>query len=817
MLASIDWLKQYVDIDVTPEELAERLTRVGLEVESVIQLGEGLEGVVTGKVMEIYRHPNSDHLWVCMMDYGQEGGLVQILTGAQNVHQYDMVPVAVVGSKLPPSSRNPQGLKLKKAKMRGLDSFGMLCSADELGIDAKLLLPEQRNGIFILPPETPIGVDIKEILGLNDVVLDIDLTSNKQDCFCMTGLAREAAAVLGKEMHMPDLTVKEEADGSAKELAEVEIQAADLCFRFTERVLKNIKIFPSPAWMQNHLRACGMRPISNVVDVTNYVMLELGQPMHAYDYDTIGDHHTIVRRGADGEKFFTLDGQERVLDHTMITIADPYHAVGLGGVMGGLETEVTASTKMVLLEAASFHGPSIRRTSKALGLRSEASGRFERGVDIEGCTRALDRCAHLLEQMGACETVPGIIDTYPEAYKPAVITVTPEAINTRIGVEIAKEEMLAILAKLEFKVEEQEGAFVVTAPTWRQDVTCDADISEEIARMHSYDKIESHTPTLALVQGRQDEFSDVADKIEDYMAASGLNEVMTYTFVHPQTVEKLLLAENDKRRAMIKIMNPISDEFSVMRTTMVPSLLNTAAYNLARQSDSVKIFEIGTTFEPKALPLEEFPVEKQILCAVMTGRRADLNWNAGKDAVDFYDIKGVLEGLMETVGSPAYELKLESQPYYHPGKSCAIIYAGKTIGYMGALHPTVAAAFDVPEATYVLELEVAPLVEAARRVPQYEHLPKFPGMSRDIAVVVPVGTTNAELESVIRANAGQYLTGVRVFDIYTGKQVAEGMKSMAFNLTYQALDHTLTDEEADASIKKVVAEISEAFKAQLRN
>lgn len=816
MLASIDWLKEYVDIDVTPEELAERLTRVGLEVESVIHLGEGIEGVVTGKVMEISRHPNSDHLWVCMMDYGQGGELVQILTGAQNVHQYDIVPVAVIGSKLPPSGRNPKGLKLKKAKMRGLESFGMLCSADELGIDAKLLLPEQRNGIFILPPDTPIGVDIKKVLGLDDVVLDIDLTSNKQDCFCIIGLAREAAAVLGKELRMPDLSVKEEAEGEANDFAETEIAAPDLCARFAERVLKNIKIMPSPAWMQNHLRACGMRPISNVVDVTNYVMLELGQPMHAYDYDTIGDHHTIVRRGKDGEKLFTLDSQERILDHTMITIADPYHAVGLGGVMGGLETEVTSKTKMVLLEAASFHGPSIRRTSKALGLRSEASGRFERGVDIEGCIRALDRCAHLLEQMGACETVPGIIDAYPKAYEPVVIVVSPQAINTRIGVNISREEMLNILAKLQFKVEEQGENFVITVPTWRQDVTCDADISEEIARMHSYDKIESHMPTMALVQGRQDEAADLSDKVEDYMVAAGLNEVMTYSFVHPQTVDKMLYPADDMHRKMIKIMNPISDEFSVMRTTMVPSMLNTAAYNLARQAESVKIFEVGTIFLPKALPLTEFPVEKQVLCAVMTGRRNDLNWNASKDNADFYDIKGVFEGLMESLGNKNYQLKRITQPYYHPGKSCAICCDGEIIGYMGELHPTVAANFDVPEETYVLELEIAPLVAAARIVPQFEHLPKFPGMSRDIAVVVPAEVTNEELETVIRANAGKYLQSLRIFDIYTGKQVAAGYKSMAFNLTFQALDHTLTDEEADAAIKKVVAEVGEAYKAKLR-
>ena len=565
MLASIDWLKKYVDINVTPEELAEKLTRVGLEVESVNYLGAGLEGVVTGKVTQIERHPNSDHLWICMMDYGS-GEIVQILTGAQNVHQDDIVPVAVVGSQL------PSGMKLKKAKMRGLDSFGMLCSAEELGIDAKLLLPEQRNGIFILPPDTPIGVDIKKVLGLDDVVLDIDLTANRGDCTNIIGLAREAAAVLGTEFRMPDMSVQETAGGNAAEMAKVDVQAADLCSRFAVRILKNIKIGQSPEWMQKHLRACGMRPISNVVDVTNYVMLELGQPMHAYDYDRVSGHTLIVRRAAEGEKLVTLDNQERSLDSSMITIADTEHAVGLGGVMGGLETEVTADTVNVMLEAATFNGPSIRRTSKALGLRS--------GVDTVLTHNALNRAAHLLEQMGACETVCGIVESYPTEAQPAVVKVNTSAINTRIGVEIETGEMISILQKLQFEVHEEGEDLVVTAPSWRYDVTCDADISE----------------------------------------------VMTYSFIHPCSFDKLELPADDERRRFIEVMNPISDEFKVMRTTLVPSILSTVAYNLARQSESVKIFEVGRTYLPKALPLTEFPVEKRVLCAAMSGKRNVLNW-----------------------------------------------------------------------------------------------------------------------------------------------------------------------------------------------
>ena len=809
MLASIAWLKRYVDIDVTPEELADRLTRVGLEVESVIHQGAGISGVLAGKVTAIERNPDSDHLWVCQMDYGS-GEIVQIQTGAQNVKLGDMVPVATIGAEL------PNGMKLKKVKMANVYSYGMLCSANELGIDSKLLLPEQREGILILSPDTPIGADIKDVLGLNDTVLDIDLTANKQDCFCMTGIAREAAAVLGKTMRMPDTSVKEAAGGNVNDMMRNEIEIPELCSRFTNRVLKNIKIMPSPDWMQNELRACSVRPINNVVDVTNYVMMELGQPMHAYDYDTLKDHALIVRRAKPGEHLRTLDDQDRALTTDMITIADTEKAVGLGGVMGGLITEVTDKTTTVILEAAAFNGPSIRRTSKALGLRSEASMRFERGVDIANCHRALDRAAHLLEEMGACETVCGIADAYPVPYKPAVVTVTPEAINTRIGVEIPKEEMIEILTRLQFDVKEEKGALVITAPTWRQDVTCDADISEEIARMHSYDKIESHNPELALRQGKEDPMEEVKSEAEDYLASAGLDEVMTYTFIHPSFMDKMMLRADDSRRNVIKLMNPISDEFGVMRTTMLPSLLNTAAYNLARQAESVKIFEVGRVYLPKSLPLTEHPEERRIIGAVMSGRRNDLSWTSGKDSVDFYDMKGVVEGLLAKMQLTDYELIPNEQVYMHPGKSCAVRAGGKVIGYFGCLHPTAAANFDVPEETYVLELELAPLAESALRVPQYVHLAKFPGTSRDIAVVVPKEVTVKELEGVLRANAGELLKGIRVFDVYTGKQVAEGCKSVAFNLTFQAEDRTLTDGEIDPIIKNLVAKVAEAYEAQLR-
>ncbi|MCD7974307.1 MAG: phenylalanine--tRNA ligase subunit beta [Phascolarctobacterium sp.] len=808
MLASLEWLKQYVDINISVDELVEKITGIGLEVETVTYLGKGIEGVIIGKVTEIYRHPDSDHLWVCMMDYGQ--GIVQILTGAQNVHKNDIVPVAVVGSCL------PNGMKLKKAKMRGLDSFGMLCSAEELGIDSKLLLPEQRNGIFILPQDTAIGMDIKDVLGLNDVVIEIDLTSNRADCFSIIGLAREIAAVTGCRLKMPDFEVKEVAGGNAADMVAIKIESADLCNRFGVRLLKDIRISPSPEWMQKRLRACGVRPISNVVDVTNYVMLELGQPMHAYDYDKVLGHAIIVRRAVEGEKLVTLDGQERTLNPAMITIADSEHAIGLGGVMGGLETEVTDDTVNVLLEAATFNGASIRRTSRALGLRSEASGRFERGVDTVLNHNALNRAANLLENMGACTTVVGIVEAYPKEIELPVIKIAIKQINARIGVEISKEEIIKTLTDLDFKVEDEGIALSITIPSWRNDVTCDADISEEIARMHGLEHIQSHLPTLSLAQGHQAVIEDVKDDIQDYMVGVGISEVMTYSFINPQCFDMLRLPEDDKRRLCIDLLNPITDDFKVMRTTMAASLLNAAAYNLARQQSSVGVFEIGRVYLPDNLPLNEFPEERSMMCAVMSGRRNDLNWCECRDNFDFYDMKGVVEGLLSRLQMDSYELTLCTVPYLHPGKSCTILIDGEIAGWFGEVHPQVLNSFGLSQDAYLLEIEIEPLISAAVAVPHYHHLPKYPGMSRDIAVVVPEEVTKDELEQVIRNHGGKYLKNVKIFDVYTGKQVASGCKSMAFNLIYQADDRTLTDTEVDASIKEVIAGVGEGYNAMLR-
>lgn len=811
MLASINWLKQYVEIPVTPEELADKLTHVGLEVERVIHLGEGLEGVITGKVAQIERHPNSDHLWVCQMDLGQ-GELVQILTGAQNVHQFDMVPVAVVGSCL------PNGMKLKKAKMRGLDSNGMLCSAEELGIDAKLLLPEQRNGIFILPADTPIGVDIKDVLGLNDVVLDIDLTANRGDCFNMLGLAREVSAVLDKPLTLPALTTKDAAGGNAADVASVKIECPDLCPRFSMRMIKNIKVQESPEWMQKLLRAVSIRPINNVVDVTNFVMMEEGQPMHAYDYDTVVNHEWHVRQAKEGETLVTLDGQKRDLTPNMIVIADPEKAVGLGGVMGGLATEVTDKTVNVMLESATFYGPSIRHTSKDLGLRSEASQRFERGVDTILNHDALDRAVHLLEEMGACDAVAGVVEDYPVEQKPVVITANPDALRNRIGTnDISDQEMKDILTTLSFTVDDTDAkCWKVTVPTWRYDCSCDADLSEEVARMHGYDLIPSTLPQLDMARGGQNPVEDVKDEVQTYLAAAGLNEIMSYTFINANNFDKLGLPADDVRRKAIDIMNPISDDFKTMRTTLIPSLLNTAAYNQARQSDRIALFEVGRVFIPKALPLTELPEEKTRLGIVLSGRRNELNWTETKDAADFYDLKGILEGVLDVLQAKGVEYKACQEPFMHPGKSALIVHNGEVAGVMGALHPTVQERFGLNAETYVLEMDLHSFVADAEKIPQFVHIPQFPSTSRDLAVVVPKNVSAVDLMEEIRSEAGPLLKEVSLFDVYTGIQVKPGCKSVAFNLVFQDLTRTLQDSDIDPIIKHITEHVNEAFEAKLR-
>ncbi|MCE5286747.1 MAG: phenylalanine--tRNA ligase subunit beta [Pelosinus sp.] len=810
MRASIKWLKEYVDFQEEPEVLAEKLTRAGIPVEGITYLGENIENVVTGKIVGIEPHPNADKLRICKLNTGKEELI--IVTGAANVREGHIVPVALVGAKL------PNGMKIKESKLRGEMSYGMLCSAAELNIDSKLVPPECRNGIYLLPTDTPLGVDIKPVLGLDDVVLEFELTANRADCFSVLGLAREIAVLTGGSVKKNMLNLREAGTEKAGSLASIVIEDQALCPRFAARVLKNIKVGPSPDWMKRYLEAAGMRSINNIVDVTNFVMLEMGQPMHAYDYNLVSKHKLIVRKARQGERLTTLDDVKRELTDEMIVIADEVQAIGIAGVMGGLATEVTDSTQNVLLEAASFHSARIRRTSRALGLRSEASGRFERGVDIVNITKALDRAAKLLEDMGACTVCPGVIDEYPGMVLPQQITFTAAEINAYLGTEISKQEMINILRSLEFELDTTDAEkIMVTVPTWRAgDVSRMADISEEIARIHGYDNISSTMPQGNTLRGRQSYMQTITDKVKDTLAGVGFDEIISYSFTHPATLDKLNIPADSKERSAIEVLNPITDDFPLLRTNLLGGVLETINRNLSRKNEDLKIYEIGRVYLPESLPLKELPEERLLLCGALFGRRQEMSWNTGRETVDFYDAKGAVENILEGLGVSDYQVARGEHHAMHPGKTAVITKGEAVLATIGEVHPKVLSAFDINRKVYVFELDMEVLAKEAQLIGTYQALPKFPAMTRDLALILPDTKDALAVMQAIKSKAGALLSEVRLFDVYTGGQIPEGFKSLAFSLVFRSHERTLTDEEVDAANKKVLAHLEKTFEAKLR-
>lgn len=808
MKVSLNWLKEYVDINITPDELADKLTRSGTAVEYITYLGEEITGVITGKIEAIEKHPEADKLWVCQLDTGS-GELTQIVTGADNVRAGCIVPVATVGSTL------PGGKKMKKAKLRGLESNGMLCSASELNIEDKLLQPEERTGIYLLPADTPIGVDIKEILGLDDHVLEVELTANRGDCMNMLGMAREVAALTGQKVKYPNIKLKEAGQKPDNEII-VKIEDEQLCQRFTARTFTDINIQPAPMWMKNRLRASGMRPTSNVVDVTNYVMLEYGQPMHAYDSDTLTGNTVIARSSIPDEKLITLDDLERKLTPGMTVIADSEKAIGLGGVMGGLQTEISDKTKYVFLEAACFDPVATRKTSRALGLASEASSRFVHGIDKENMLNALDRAAQLLEEIGAAKTVPGKQDVYPNKDKEKKIKTTVEAINSRLGTNIEAQRMIKILESLEFKVYNPfKGDLTITVPTWRNDVTCAADISEEIARIDGYDNITGTLPASTMMQGQLSKDAKLVNVLKKYLTAAGLNEIIGYSFINEAQLDKLGLAKQHPYYKAIALSNPITDDFSIMRTTSLPSVLAIVEYNIARRNEDVAVFEVANTYVTDEVPLKGFPKEEAWLCAALTGNRTNNDWNKTKGKIDFYDVKGILEQMFAQINISNYQLEPATASYMHPGKSAQIVYKGEIIGNVGCLHPKVAKAFNLDD-TYVIEVKLAPLSNNSLALRKYSRLPKYPEIYRDLSLTVPVEITHEQIVQTLESNGGKQLQAVQLFDLYTGKQIQQGYKSMSYALTFQAEDRTLTDEEVSKTVDKIIKALDEKLNIKLR-
>ena len=803
MKASLQWMNEYVPLDLNrpAQELADELTQAGIPVEEVLSMDPGLKKIYTGKIVEITKHPDADKLQVCQVQCLSEDGeeiTKQIVTAATNVAVGQIVPVAYHKSRL------ADGTEIKKGKLRGVVSEGMFCSVAEFGISSDLVRPEEAQGIYIFPEGTPIGLDIKEALMLDDTVYEFELTANRADCFSMVGLSREFGIMTNQKALFPVIMVNENGE-SIEGKASVAIEAHDLCTRFTSRLVTNVTIEPSPLWMQNRLRNSGIRPINNVVDVTNYVMLELGQPMHAYDYDCVADHTLIARRAKAGETLTTLDGNERELNESMLIIADTKGPIGIAGVMGGLTSEVTDKTTNVLFEAAVFNGPSIRRTSKALGMRSEASGRFERGVNHKYTAYAIDRAAQLLQQIcPSCKVSVGVIDVYPEPVEQRTVTFTAEQINDYLGTSIEKDRMVDILTKLEFGITESGDTIKVLVPTWRDDVTVMPDIAEEIARIVSYDNIAPTIPVAILSSGGMTPKKALTKDVTHYLAHAGLSQIITFSFMHKDGLTNMMLPEGDNRYTAIPILNPISEEFPYMRTTLVPAVIEAAKRNIAQQNKDLWVFETANVYEPKALPLTEVPHERPMACGIMMGKVTEAAWNQAQRDTDFYDVKGVVDGLLAKLGLTQYDIQPSSESYYHPGVSAHYTVNGVTIANYGELHPQVVKNFDLSGKVYMFEIDLEAVLSITVPPFRYQSFSKFPGTSRDLAIVAPVSVTSGDIVALIKEHGGEYLESVSIFDVYEGEHIEAGYRSLAYNLQFRSMEGTLNDEDIDGAIQAII-------------
>ena len=803
MKASLQWMNEYVPLDLNrpAQELADELTQAGIPVEEVLSMDPGLKKIYTGKIVEITKHPDADKLQVCQVQCLSEDGeeiTKQIVTAATNVAVGQIVPVAYHKSRL------ADGTEIKKGKLRGVVSEGMFCSVAEFGISSDLVRPEEAQGIYIFPEGTPIGLDIKEALMLDDTVYEFELTANRADCFSMVGLSREFGIMTNQKALFPVIMVNENGE-SIEGKASVAIEAHDLCTRFTSRLVTNVTIEPSPLWMQNRLRNSGIRPINNVVDVTNYVMLELGQPMHAYDYDCVADHTLIARRAKAGETLTTLDGNERELNESMLIIADTKGPIGVAGVMGGLTSEVTDKTTNVLFEAAVFNGPSIRRTSKALGMRSEASGRFERGVNHKYTAYAIDRAAQLLQQIcPSCKVSVGVIDVYPEPVEQRTVTFTAEQINDYLGTSIEKDRMVDILTKLEFGITESGDTIEALVPTWRDDVTGMPDIAEEVARIVSYDNIAPTIPVAILSSGGMTPKKALTKDVTHYLAHAGLSQIITFSFMHKDGLTNMMLPEGDSRYTAIPILNPISEEFPYMRTTLVPAVIEAAKRNIAQQNKDLWLFETANVYEPKALPLTEVPHERPMACGIMMGKVTEAAWNQAQRDTDFYDVKGVVDGLLAKLGLTQYDIQPSSESYYHPGVSAHYTVNGVTVANYGELHPQVVKNFDLSGKVYMFEIDLEAVLSIIVPPFRYQSFSKFPGTSRDLAIVAPVSVTSGDIVALIKEHGGEYLESVSIFDVYEGEHIEAGYRSLAYNLQFRSMEGTLNDEDIDGAIQAII-------------
>ena len=793
MNTSMSWIKMYVpDLDVTAQEYTDAMTLSGTKVEGYEKLDADLDKIVIGQIMKIERHPDADKLIVCQVDIGTE--TVQIVTGAPNVKEGDKVPVVLDGGRVAGShdgKKTPGGVLIKKGQLRGVESCGMMCSIEELGSTREMYPEAPEYGIYIFPEDAEVGQSAVKELGLDDVVFEYEITSNRVDCYGVIGIAREAAATFGKKFCPP--VVKTTGNGEdASDYIKVTVKDPDLCPRYTARVVKNVKIGPSPKWMQRCLAANGIRPINNLVDITNYVMEEYGQPMHAYDLDTIEGREIIVRRAEAGEKFVTLDGQERTMDENVLMICDGKKAVGIGGIMGGENSMITDQVKTVLFEAACFNGTNIRLSSKRIGLRTDASGKFEKGLDPNNAEAAINRACQLMEELGAGEVVGGMVDVCSETREPSRVPFEPERINAILGTDLTVDEMLGYLAQVELAYDEKTNEIV--APTFRQDIHCTADVAEEVARFYGYDKIPTTLPNGEATTGKLPFKLRIEQVARDIAEYCGFSEGMTYSFESPKVFDKLRIPADSDLRKVITISNPLGEDYSIMRTTTLNGMLTSLATNYNRRNKNVRLYEIGKVYLPKSLPLTELPDERVHFTLGMYGDG------------DFFDMKGVCEEFFEKAGmkKKVHYTPDSGKPWLHPGRQANIIYEGSVVGYLGEVHPLVADAYGIGEKTYIAVIDILDILKYAGFDHKYTGIAKYPAVTRDLSMVVPKSVLAGDIEKMLEQRGGKILESYQLFDVYEGSQIKEGYKSMAYSIVFRDHERTLGEADITAVMKKIL-------------
>ena len=793
MNTSLSWIKTYVpDLDVTAQEYTDAMTLTGTKVEGFTELDADLDKIVIGQIDKIEKHPDADKLIICQVNIGTES--VQIVTGAPNVKEGDKVPVVLDGGRVAgghDGKMTPGGIKIKKGKLRGVESFGMMCSIEELGSTREMYPEAPEYGIYIFPEDAVVGESAVKALGLDDVVFEYEITSNRVDCYGVLGIAREAAATFQKKFCPPIVEVKEN-DEKASDYVKVTVEDPELCPRYCARVVKNVKIGPSPKWMQRCLASNGIRPINNLVDITNYVMEEFGQPMHAYDLDTIANQEIVVRRAGKDEKFVTLDGQERIMDENVLMICDGEKAVGIAGIMGGENSMITDDVKTVLFEAACFDGTSIRLSSKRIGLRTDASGKFEKGLDPNNAQAAIDRACQLMEELGAGGVVGGMVDVCSETREPSRVKFEPEKINKLLGTSLTKEEMIDYLGRVELAYDEKTDEIV--APTFRQDIHCNADVAEEVARFYGYDKIPMTLPTGEATTGKLPFKLRIQEVARDIAEYCGFSEGMSYSFESPKVFDKLCIPEDSDLRKVITISNPLGEDYSIMRTSTLNGMLASLSTNYNRRNKDVRLYELGNIYLPKSLPVTELPDERTMFTLGMYGKG------------DFFDMKGVCEEFFEKIGMKkkvTYDPN-SGKPFLHPGRQANMIYEGKVVGYLGEVHPAVADNYSIGEKAYIAVIDILDVLEFAGFNHKYTGIAKYPAVTRDLSLVVPHAVLAGQIEEIFDQRGGNILESYQLFDIYEGAQIEKGFKSMAYSLVFRAHDKTLGENEISAAMKKIM-------------